>query len=180
MPFRLACTAAVSVASILLVLPASSARAQTQVDHVRYTYATVLSASPAYETVRYPEQREECEDERVIVRERDDGTAGAIVGAIVGGVVGNQVGGGSGRRAATVAGAVAGGTIGRNVDRNNSPQRQYESTERRCRIIEVVREERRQAGFDVEYRLHDEVYHARLPYDPGHNLRVRVSVTPVE
>ncbi|MCG6117675.1 MAG: glycine zipper 2TM domain-containing protein [Aquimonas sp.] len=163
-----------------LALPASAVLAQGNPDNVRYTYATVLSASPAFETVRYSEPREECEDQRVIYRERDEGTAGAIVGAIVGGVVGNQVGGGSGRRAATVAGAVAGGTIGRNVDRNNSPQRQYEGSERRCRVVEVVREERRQAGFDVEYRLYDEVFHARLPYDPGNNLRVRVSVSPVE
>lgn len=178
MPLRHACTAA--AVSLFVALPISTVGAQGAAEQVRYTYATVLSASPAYETVRYPEQREECEDARVVYRERDDGAAGAIVGAIVGGVVGNQVGSGSGRRAATVAGAIAGGAIGRNVDRNSGPERQYEDVERRCRIIEVVREERRQAGFDVEYRLHDEVYYARLPYDPGHNLRVRVTVTPVD
>jgi uncharacterized protein YcfJ len=47
-------------------------------------------------------------------------------------------------------------------------------------VVEVSREERRLSGYDVEYRLKDEVFFARLPYDPGNNLRVRVSVTPVE
>jgi uncharacterized protein YcfJ len=150
------------------------------VENVRYTYATVLSATPVYETVRFSEPREECAEERVVYRERDSGTAGTIVGAIVGAAVGNQVGSGSGRRAATVAGAVAGGAIGRNVDRNNGPDRRYEGTEQRCQVVEVSREERRLSGYDVEYRLKDEVFFARLPYDPGNNLRVRVSVTPVE
>ena len=147
---------------------------------VRYTYAAVLSAVPGYETVRFTGPQEECSDERVVVRERDNGTAGAVIGAIIGGAIGNQVGGGDGRRAATVAGAIAGGAIGRNVDRNNGPNRQYEDVERRCYTVDVEREERRINGYDVEYRLKDEVYYARLPYDPGNNLRVRVEVTPVE
>lgn len=149
-------------------------------ESVRYTYATVLSAVPVYETVRYTEPQEECSDERVVVRERDNGTAGAVIGAIIGGAIGNQVGGGDGRRAATVAGAIAGGAIGRDVDRRNGPNRQYEDVERRCYTVDVEREERRINGYDVEYRLKDEVYYARLPYDPGNNLRVRVEVTPVE
>lgn len=163
------------VAGVALAQPSGPAA-----ENVRFTYATVLSATPVYETLRFSEPEEQCEDQRVVYRERDDGTAGTVVGAIIGGVVGNQVGGGSGRRAATVAGAIAGGAIGRNVDRNNSPQREYESNERRCRLVDVSREERRLSGFDVEYRLKDEVFFARLPYDPGNNLRVRVSVTPVE
>jgi uncharacterized protein YcfJ len=162
------------------VAPAQSPAGSAPAENVRYTYATVLSATPVYETVRFTEPREECTEERVVYRERDSGTAGTVIGAIVGGVVGNQVGKGSGRRAATVAGAVAGGAIGRNVDRNNGPERRSDGAERRCQLVEVTREERRLSGYDVEYRLKDEVYFARLPYDPGNNLRVRVSVTPVE
>lgn len=166
--------------AVCTVTSAQSPAGAPPVENVRYTYATVLSATPVYETVRFSEPREECAEERVVYRERDSGTAGTIVGAIVGAAVGNQVGSGSGRRAATVAGAVAGGAIGRNVDRNNGPDRRYEGTERRCQLVEVTREERRLSGYDVEYRLKDEVFFARLPYDPGNNLRVRVSVTPVE
>ena len=165
------------VASSVVFAQASSA---VRGESVRYTYAAVLSAVPVYETVRYTEPQQECSDERVVVRERESGAAGAVVGAIIGGALGNQVGGGDGRRAATVAGALAGGAIGRNVDRNNDPNREYEDVERRCYTVEVEREERRINGYDVEYRLKDEVYYARLPYDPGNNLRVRVEVTPVE
>jgi uncharacterized protein YcfJ len=168
--------------ALLSALAAATAGAQPgpSAENVRFTYATVLSATPVYETIRFSEPREECAEERVVYRERDSGTAGTVIGAIVGAAVGNQVGDGSGRRAATVAGAVAGGAIGRNVDRNNSPERRYEGTETRCQMVEVTREERRLSGYDVEYRLKDEVFFARLPYDPGNNLRVRVSVTPVE
>lgn len=35
-------------------------------------------------------------------------------------------------------------------------------------------------GFDVEYRFRGDVYFARLPYDPGGRLRVRVEVSPAE
>jgi len=184
-PRPLQALACIGLAGPLLMI-AAAAQAQGPVgsspDNVRHSYstATVLSASPAYETVRFSEPREECAEERVVYRDRDSGTAGTVIGAIVGGVVGNQVGGGSGRRAATVAGAVAGGAIGRNVDRNNGPERRSEGTERRCQVVDVVREERRLTGYDVEYRLLDEVYFARLPYDPGNKLRVRVSVMPVE
>ena len=102
----------------LALLASSVALAQAQpgpgAENVRYTYATVLSATPVYETIRFSEPREECEDERVVYRERDSGTAGTVIGAIVGAAVGNQVGGGDGRRAATVApGIVASGLVPR-------------------------------------------------------------------
>ncbi len=164
----------------LLASGLAAAQPGPNAENVRYTYATVLSATPVYETLRFSEPREECEDERVVYRERDSGTAGTVIGAIVGAAVGNQVGGGEGPRAATGGGAIAGGASGRHVAPHNSPERQYEGTETRCRVVEVSREERRLSGYDVEYRLKDEVFFARLPYDPGNNLRVRVSVTPVE
>lgn len=39
---------------------------------------------------------------------------------------------------------------------------------------------RQRTAFDVEYRFRGEVYVARLPYDPGGRLRVRVEVRPAE
>jgi uncharacterized protein YcfJ len=144
----------------------------------RYAYADVLRVDPLYETIRYTEPREECYDQEVVRRQGGDGAGGAVLGAIIGAAVGNQIGKGDGRRAATAAGAIAGGAIGHNTQRNN--QREYASTERRCRILEVEREERRIAGYDVEYRYRGENYLTRMSYDPGDKLRVRVTVAPAD
>lgn len=151
-------------------------------ENVQYGYADVLRVDPVYETVRYREPREECREVEVERVERDGGdpTGGTIVGAIIGGVIGNQVGKGNGRRAATAAGAVIGGAIGHNVDKNNGPGRTRVATEQRCRVVDVEREERRIAGYDVEYRFKGDVFVSRLPYDPGNKLRVRVAVSPAE
>lgn len=151
-------------------------------DNVNFAYADVLHVDPVYEVVRYADPVEECYDEPVTYRdpgERSHG--GAVLGAIIGGVLGSNVGSGSGRRAATVAGAVAGGAVGANEDRRRAePDRYYQGRERRCRLVDVPREERRIAGYDVEYQYKGDVYMSRLPYDPGSKLRVRVSVTPAD
>jgi uncharacterized protein YcfJ len=142
----------------------------------RYGYADVLRVDPLYETIRYTEPREDCYDQEVV--RRQGGSGGAVLGAIIGAAVGNQIGKGDGRRAATAAGAIVGGAIGNNAQRNNS--RDYASTERRCRILEVEREERRVSGYDVEYRYRGENYVTRMDYDPGDKLRVRVTVAPAD
>jgi len=152
-------------------------------ESINYGYADVLRVDPIYETVRYREPREECYDEQVSVRERGGGdpTGGTVAGAIIGGLIGNQVGSGSGRRAATAAGALIGGSVGHNVDRSNGgPDRVYRDTERRCRLVDVEREDRRIAGYDVEYRFKGDVYVSRLDHDPGNKLRVRVAVSPAD
>ena len=152
-------------------------------ESVNFGYADVLRVDPVYETVRFREPREECYDEPVSVRERGGGdpTGGTVLGAIIGGVVGNQVGSGNGRKAATAAGAIIGGSIGRNVDRNNGgPDRVYEGSERRCRVVDVEREDRRVAGYDVEYRYKGDVFVSRLDYDPGNKLRVRIAISPAD
>ena len=159
------------------------ARASVPTENVNFAYADVLRVDPIYEYVEVAQPREECYDERVVTRERGGGdpTGGTIAGAIIGGALGNQVGDGSGRRAATVAGALIGGAVGRNADKNNGgPDRRYEGTETRCRVVNEAREERRAVGYDVEYRYRGEVYMSRLDYDPGDRLRVRVSVTPAD
>ena len=152
-------------------------------ENVAYAYADVLRVDPVFETVRFREPRQECTDEPVerVQRGGGDPTGGTIVGAIIGGALGNQVGSGSGRKAATVAGAVIGGAIGRDVDkRNGGPDRRYTDIEQRCRVVDVEREERRVAGYDVEDRFKGDVFLSRLDYDPGNRLRVRVSVSPAD
>ena len=177
-----------ALGATFLLLGASVAVAQPRPplpragDNVNYSYADVLRVDPVYETVRFSEPREECYEEPVRYRDRgEQPIGGTVLGAIIGGVLGSQVGSGSGRNAATVAGAVAGGAVGRSADRRrSSPDRIYEDVETRCRTIAVEREDRRIAGYDVEYQFDGDVYFARLGYDPGSKLRVRVSVEPAE
>jgi uncharacterized protein YcfJ len=140
---------------------------------VTYGYATVLSVNPAFETYHAVEQQ--CDDGGY-QRVQNDTTGGTIVGAIVGGALGNTVGKGDGRTAATVVGAVAGGAIGHNIAKN-SDSGYYQGG---CRMVDVERSDRRPAGFDVEYNYKGDVYVARMPYDPGNRIRVRVSVVPAE
>lgn len=160
--------------SALVLLP-GLALAQSdyrdEADDSRVGYAQVLRSDPVYEYVRTSVPEERCDDG--VTRDGGDPTGGTVVGAIVGGALGNQVGKGDGRKAATVAGAVIGGAIGRSVDKNNGS-----AEGQRCRTVEVEREERRIVGYDVEYRYQGETYRSRLSYDPGSQLRVRVTVQP--
>lgn len=48
----------------------------------------------------------------------------------------------------------------------------------RCHVVQVDREERRLAGYDVEYQYKGEKYMSRLDNDPGNRLRIRISVVP--
>ncbi|HET6603225.1 MAG TPA: glycine zipper 2TM domain-containing protein [Xanthomonadaceae bacterium] len=163
-----------------LALPDTGQAQRRPSETVNYAYADVLRVDPVYEVVRFTEPSEECYDEELRVRERDSGAGGTVLGAIVGGVIGSNVGSGAGRRAATAAGAVVGGAIGHNIDKNNGGEREYTERQHRCRIVDVEREERRVAGYDVEYQYKGDVYFSRMAYDPGSKLRVRVSVEPAD
>lgn len=164
---------AIILAVVLLVPGMGVAQSQFPGENVTYGYAQVLRASPVYEMVRVRVPEERCEGREG--RDGGDPTGGTVVGAVVGGALGNRVGKGDGRKAATVAGAVIGGAIGRRIDKNNGSA---EGT--RCRTVEVVREERRLTGYDVEYQYKGEKYMSRLANDPGNRLRIRVSVIPDE
>ena len=144
-------------------------------ENVSYAYAQVTRVDPIYETVRTRVPEEVCDGEEIREVRRSNG--GTFVGAIVGAALGNTVGSGDGRQAATVAGAVIGGAIGRNVDNNNE---RVVVRDPACRLVDVEREERRVASYDVEYVHQGQTYMSRLPYDPGDRLRVRVSVQPVD
>lgn len=139
-------------------------------ENVSYGYAQVTRVDPVYETIRTLVPEERCDGQPV---RPGDATGGTVVGALVGAALGNQVGKGDGRDAATVAGAVIGGAIGRNVARNEAALRPG------CRIVEVEREQRRVAGYDVEYVHQGRTFMSRMPYDPGDRVRLRISVQPV-
>ena len=147
-------------------------------DNTKYAWADVLRVDPLFETYETSRPEQDCYDEPVEHRESGNRAGGTVLGAIVGGVLGNTVGKGDGRKAATVAGAVVGGAVGNNIGGRND--RYYSSTETRCRTVHTSSQERRIAGYDVQYRYRGDVFMSRLDYDPGERIRVRVSVSPAD
>jgi uncharacterized protein YcfJ len=177
----------IGIATLLALGATSALAAETFTDRAR-----VLSVHPI--TERIPIAREQCwndrqrgYEERRVTRS-DTGAsigAGTVLGAIVGGVVGHQVGSGRGNDAATAAGAVIGGLMGNQVDRGNAPGSRteiervpVERTVERCRVVNEVREAR--VGYDVRYAYGGREFTTRMDRDPGQNLRINVSVIPVE
>ena len=147
-----------------------------------YGWADVLRVDPVYDDSGPPPAtppREECYDEQTAVEppQPDNRTAGTVLGAIVGGVIGNQFGKGNGRAATTAAGAAAGAVVGNNA---SAPGERAFATERHCRIVEAAGGGRHIVAYDIEYRYRGELYSARMNFDPGDRLRVRISVTPAE
>jgi uncharacterized protein YcfJ len=147
------------------------------VEGVHYGWADVLRVDPVYDEQGQPAAtHEECYDEQVPVQGQDNRAGGTVLGAIIGGVVGSTIGKGNGRTAATAAGATVGAVVGNNA---GQPVSGY-TTERHCRQVVGTGGERLVAGYEVEYRYRGELYNARMSYDPGDRIRVRISVTPAE
>lgn len=173
------------LAVLLLALTATAAQAQNARypnagaggGDAHYGWADVLRVDPVYGVTRTQVPRQQCYDEQVVQQDRGNSTAGTIIGAVVGGVLGNTIGKGDGRKAATVVGAVAGGAVGNRVSDHGGSST---TTQTRCREVSAVSEQRQIMGYDVEYRYRGEVWEARLNYDPGERLRVKVSVTPAD
>ncbi len=168
---------AISIAVPLLAVGGNAAgQSRDGVRHAdasSYGVATVLSATPAWETVRAGGQQQVCDDDGYYRRDNQGKkNTGTVIGALVGGALGNTVGKGDGRKAATIAGAVAGGAIGRHAASDGGSYGQN------CHYEDVDREERRPAGFDVEYNYKGDIYVTRMSYDPGNRVRVRVTVVP--
>lgn len=156
---------------LALVPAAASAQATTSTMYaanVTYAYAQVLRVDPIYETVTYRQPDGQCAYEN---RASTSGTTGAVLGALVGGALGNQVGKGDGKKAATIAGAVAGAAVGNQIAKTKNV-RQY------CQDGQSYREEQRVTSYDVEYQYKGVKYISRVPYDPGSQLRIKISVSP--
>lgn len=164
----------IMLAASLLASTVALARPASQ-----FVYAEVLDARPVVRTVRMPDHREVCWDERVHHVERTDRTGSTLLGGLIGGVIGNQFGSGSGRKAATAAGALIGGAIGSEQARER-PDRHYSSTRERCRLERAWQEVDEVIGYDVDYLFDGDVFTTRTQRHPGNEIRLRVSVTPVE
>jgi uncharacterized protein YcfJ len=166
--------------------PVSSVISQ---ESTRFGWADVLRVDPVYDEAAQGTPHEECYEEQVIsspqADERDNSkrTGATVLGAILGGIIGNRFGKGEGRKAATAAGAVAGGVVGNNLGAGAdaaSRSAPVYTTQRHCRQADGAAGQRRVVAYDVEYRYRGEIYNARLTYDPGDRMRVRISVMPAE
>lgn len=135
-------------------------------------YAEVLAVQPVKETIRTP--REVCKDVTVThqrpVKDPHQ-IAGTVIGAVAGGLLGNQIGGGSGQKIATVAGAAAGGYAGNKVQEGMQNRNTYTTTETRCNTVTDTSE--RVVGYEVKYRLGEEVGQVRMDREPGPRIPVQ-------
>lgn len=132
-------------------------------ENVSFAYADVLRATPTYEISRTRVQTEECEEPASLLRrdrsvermlERNERLPGSIVSDPP-----------SRRHAASDRGEAESG--------ESTPQRN-------CQVHESEREERRISGYEVEYTYKGHVYMSRMDYDPGHKLRIRITVAPAD
>jgi uncharacterized protein YcfJ len=153
-------------------LAAGAAQAQDYED-----WARVRSVTPAYEKVSVPQQQ--CHTEYVPVQAGPSyhPYAGPVLGGVAGGLLGSTIGKGSGKVAAAAAGAMIGTIVGANVQ--GGPAYAGGATQPVQRCTTVERWEQRLTGYQVVYDYAGRSYQTVLPYDPGRNLRVRVSVQPL-
>jgi uncharacterized protein YcfJ len=135
--------------------------------------ARVLRVVPIREAISSG-PRQECWVEPAGGPRGGNQAAGAVIGGIAGGIIGNQFGSGSGNTAATIAGALGGAAVGNEVARRND---RGERVVERCREVAGVYDER-VVGYDVTYRFQGREFNTRLPYDPGPDMRVHVTVAP--
>jgi uncharacterized protein YcfJ len=147
-----------------LALAAMPVAAQTFTANAR-----VLSAVPVREAVTAA-PRQECWTE--YSQGGGNRAVGAVIGGIAGGLIGHQIGSGSGNTAATIAGTLGGAAVGNEVAKRGSDPRAVE----RCRTVSDY--EDRVVGYDVVYRYQGREFSTRMPYDPGPDLRVNVTVVP--
>lgn len=153
--------------------------------------ARVHSAVPVYKTVKEVTPREECWVETVAVQhhvparyERSD--TPTLVGGVVGGAIGHAVGHGrSNKRLGAVVGSVLGAAVGHSVAKDTERRYGgYSETHyrdiQRCKTIEEISTRRVFEGYDVAYEYRGKVYSARMDRDPGDEMKVRVSVSPLQ
>jgi uncharacterized protein YcfJ len=118
-------------------------------------------------------------------------TAGSmILGGLIGAAIGHQIGNQQSRRTGAIAGAIIGTAIGneaaqRRGSYGSSNGNDYGREElravdsQRCEVRNEEHVEERIDGYRVTYRYNDRTYTTRTARDPGAQIRVRVSVSPL-
>lgn len=157
---------------------------------IQQTYqdsARVTRVTPHFELVSSPEEKCRMEVERVApmnnggANNQGRNFGGTVLGGIAGALLGSQVGGGTGRTAATAVGAIGGALIGDRVANgmdSNQFQGASERQVRRCNTFNQTEE--RAAGYDVSYQYQGKNYTALMQHNPGRNVRVNVTVAPID
>jgi uncharacterized protein YcfJ len=138
--------------------------------------ASVVSSTPISQEVNAP--RQECWTEEVTSPQPGDHSyAGAVIGGIAGGILGHTVGHGTGKDVATAVGAATGAIVGDNVDnQGGGAPRQDTRQERHCRTVDNWIPQI--TGYNVVYRYQGREFRSVLPYDPGRELPLSVSIMP--
>jgi uncharacterized protein YcfJ len=136
--------------------------------------ATVISVSPVSETVSRPTQRCWTEYQQQVVQRGHD-YGGAIFGGITGGLLGSLMGAGNGKVAAAAAGAGLGVLAGDHLANRDSVDT-YTVPVQRC--DQSASAQTTTTAYSVTYEYDGQRFMTRLPYNPGSQLRVNVSVTP--
>ena len=140
--------------------------------------ARVVNAMPVVETVNRPSQNcwtEYQPSTRYNPPEHSYG--GAVVGGIAGGLLGSRFGEGNGRVASAAVGAAVGAITGDRLDnRDRGETTTTQVPVRRCTSVDHY--ETRTSGYRVTYEYEGRQFQTTLPYDPGPQLHVNVSVTP--
>jgi len=159
--------------ALVLILPlAVSAQARAF-----EAIATVVNVSPITETVNHPSQRcwtEYQQVQQVVPAEHNYG--GALFGGIVGGLLGSLMGEGNGKVAAAAVSAGIGAIAGDRLANANAGQ--VYTTSNPVQRCEQVNNAETRTTYQVTYEYGGQRFMTRLPYDPGSQLRVNVSVTP--
>ena len=145
--------------------------------------ANVESVTPVREIVNEPEQSCYTEYQQTTVPVapppyEDHSVAGAVIGGITGGLIGSLFGEGNGKVAMAAvgagAGAIAGGRLG--SQQANTPN--YATTTTPVQRCQQVDHYDVRTMYTVVYEFQGQRYSTKLPYNPGSQLRVNVSVVP--
>lgn len=152
-------------------------------NNVSYDYGRVLSAKPIIETISYQKPQKQCWIETVQRGGHKEYSAtGTLLGGVIGAAIGNKVGHKKrNKQVGAVAGALLGASIGNDISRRHAGRHgSYSEEVERCEMVNEYVEEENIVGYNVRYRYHGEVYHARTSQHPGDRIKLRVSVAPVE
>jgi uncharacterized protein YcfJ len=142
------------------------------------SFANVVSVTPITEMVNRPTQNCWTEYQQITQaapQQRDRDVLGAVIGGVAGGLLGSQIGRGAGR----VAGAAVGAGVGAIVGDRLSHQESGAATAapiQRCQQVDHF--ENVTTAYNVVYEYDGQRFSSRLPYNPGNQLRINVSITP--
>jgi uncharacterized protein YcfJ len=141
--------------------------------------ANVISVTPVTESVSRPTQ--ECWTEYQQITQsapapREHGLLGTLIGGVAGGLLGSQIGAGTGRVAAGAVGAGVGAIVGERVGSQPSGTVTTTTPVQRCQ--QVNRYDTMTTGYAVVFEYAGQRFSTRLPYHPGAQLPINVSVTP--